>query len=91
MKTKTLNLHDYIATFKQWEQLWANDDIAFWFERLNTDNTPDYAKGYQYQVHITTPYKNYITDEKSFYCKDLKQAFEQWNTCINRYLESGRV
>ncbi len=85
-KTIAVNLHDYVATNKNWEQLWADDDVAFWFERLNDDNTPEYAKDYKYQVHETTPYRDYITDNRSFYCKDLKQAFEQWNKLINNHI-----
>ena len=84
--TKQLNLHDYIATFKDWEQLWADDDIAYWFERLNDDNTPEYAKGYKYQVHETVPNGDYIRDDRSYYCKNLTQAFAHWNMLIERHL-----
>jgi hypothetical protein len=87
MTTITVNLHDYIAINKRWEQLWADDNVAYWFERLTDDNTPEYAKGYKYQVHETTPYLDIITDNRSFYCKDLKQAFEQWNKLINNHIQ----
>jgi len=85
-KTVTVNLHDYIAINKNWEQLWADDDVAYWFERLNDDNTPDYAKGYKYQVNETTPFGDYIATHRSFYCKDLGQAFSKWNELINKHL-----
>lgn len=85
-KTINVNLHDYIAINKQWEQLWADDDVAYWFEKLNSDNTPEYVKGYQYLVHETTPYQDIITDNRSFYCKDLHQAFDQWNKLINEHI-----
>lgn len=88
MKVQELNLHDYIAVNKKWEQLWADNSVAYWFEKLNDSNTPDYAKGYKYLVHETTPYKNMITTNKSYYCKDLSQAFKTWNGLINQYLEA---
>lgn len=86
MKTIALSLHDYIATTKRWEQLWSDDDVAYWFNSLNPEYVPDYAKGYKYCVFESTPYKDYITTNRSFYCKDLKQAFEKWNELINQHL-----
>ena len=54
-KTIAVNLHDYVATNKNWEQLWADDDVAFWFERLNDDNTPKITSiKYMRQRHIET-------------------------------------
>ncbi len=86
MKTIALSLHDYIATTKRWEQLWSDDEVAYWFNKMNPEYTPDYAKGYQYCVFESVPYKEYATTNRSFYCKDLKQAFEKWNELINQHL-----
>jgi len=85
-KTIAVSLHDYIAINKRWEQLWADDDVAYWFNKMNPEYTPDYAKGYKYCVFESVPYKDYPTTNRSFYCKDLKQAFEKWNELINQHL-----
>ena len=85
-KTVAVNLHDYIAINKNWEQLWADDDVAYWFERLNDNNTPEYAKGYKYQVNESTPSRDMIATYKSWYCKDLSQAFDVWNQLINNHI-----
>lgn len=85
-KTVQVNLHDYIAINKHWQQLWANDEVAYWFESLTDEQTPGYAKGYKYLVHETTPCRDIITDNRSFYCRNLSQAFDQWNKLVNTYL-----
>jgi len=89
--TINVNLHDYIATYKEWQQLWADDDVAYWFESLNSDNTPDYAKGYKYQVNITTADGKYPKTYRSLYCKTLSQAFDTWNKLINNHLATGKI
>lgn len=89
MKTVKLSLYDYIAVNRNWEQLWADDDVAYWFNAIKHDeHTPDYEKPYKYQVIESYPYKDYITTNRKFYCKDLSEAFDTWNRLINEYTGS---
>lgn len=84
--TTTVNLHDYIATNRQWEQLWADDSVAYWFNRINPEYSPEYAKGYTYRVFESVPDGNNVATNRSWYCKDLSQAFDKWNSLINAHI-----
>lgn len=80
------NLHDYIGKNRKWEQLWADDQEAIWFERTD-------SKQYPYEVFRARP--NMLFDDgvmiiSQAFCENITQAFEIWNGCINKHLEATK-
>lgn len=83
-----MSIHDYIATTKEWVQLWADDNIAYWFESIDEAHSIKQLGegGYRYLVNETTEQGTF----KSWYCKDLTQAFSVWNNLINDHLKGAK-
>lgn len=81
------NLHDYIGHGKKWQQLWADEQIAIWFEATDSK---------QYPYEVFTARHNVLFDDgvmisSHSFCKDLAEAFDIWNGIINKHLELQRA
>jgi hypothetical protein len=74
-----MNLHEYIGHKRNWEQLWADEQIAIWFE----------ADGDRYVVYTAVDElmtKDCVRITPQAYEQDLTGAMKTWNNLINAHL-----
>lgn len=78
-----MNLHDYIGKNRKWQQLWADDRVAYWFEATD-------SRQYPYEVFKATEsllFGDGVMITSVSFCKDLSQAFDIWNGNINKHVK----
>jgi len=88
MNDTQFNLYDYVAASRCWDQLWADDQVAYWFVSLREDcQLSDYAKDYEYELFESVPSVYGISTARSYYCKDLTQDMNKWHQLIKEHKE----
>lgn len=75
------NLHDYIGNSRKWQQLWADDSVAIWFEGTNSG----------YAVYMAVPNTSFPDSVKIIPWQDftnLTDTMDVWNALINQHINS---